>query len=926
MGQNLSVCCEEFFQKKNNTIPIPKEKLVQRKIYTLKECINDYHTEYEYNINDTVKNLKDLRINKSINICRKVGLPSEEYLILKELGEGSFGKVLKVVHKITNNIRAIKVIKKLNLEKDYNKSKLYDEIKILKETDHPNIIKIFEFFEDEENYYIVSEYCPEGDLADLLGKLNVFNEKFLKILLFQILSAVHYLHSKRIIHGDLKLENILIENLSLKNYLTNRSLSLNLEKNNNDSFTEKINLEETNRELEYSNSQTKEEINSLMNGLENQGSKFGTSISFKENNFNNSSHRDQAKSKFYQSENLDNFNKKLTTSNLNNIGQSFINDSIKLEEISSSARIENKIFGEIDLNGNENKLGRKSPGINLIHRKIQFFNFHKNQKAVKFYYNTNNYKETKNENHNNNFSDYATENLNINTNRDDFTKKYVYENQKNNGLFEIIPEKIEKYEGDILIEENLIDDNLLKMENILEKNYLNKSNKKPEKYDKINIPNLNLYNINNYQATNKNTELVLDKDKYSTSNSQKNNSIKIEENNTNSKIFNNFSDIKINNDKEIKEIEKDLSESRTDTDNGFSNRESLQNNFNKKINNNMTMTISNIDIYDTYREEINEEYILKNLLNYEIKLIDFGCSKIFRKGGKKFDDIIGTLFYIAPEVIRNNYNEKCDLWSIGVIMYFLLVGFPPFFSMSDTEVFAQILTADYSFDFPEFNGISDLAKDLITKLLEINPNKRLSARQALEHEFFEEISSNRLNDCNLDYSILNNLKKNKKEYKFQRAVLSYLAYNFASKDEIINLRKIFKSIDLNCDGKISKEELLYAFSKNNLEINENELNMIIDVIDMDKSGFIEYEEFITSMINKKKLLTETNLKSAFDLFDQDKSQKISMDEIKNILFGDRENISEDFTLELLNDINLGHDEEIDFEEFKNIIFQIVKDE
>ena len=86
----------------------------------------------------------------------------------------------------------------MNLEKTFNKSKLYDEIKILKDVDHPNIIKIFEFFEDEENYYLVSEYCPEGFLADVMGKLNVFNERIVKILMFQILSAVCYLNSNRI--------------------------------------------------------------------------------------------------------------------------------------------------------------------------------------------------------------------------------------------------------------------------------------------------------------------------------------------------------------------------------------------------------------------------------------------------------------------------------------------------------------------------------------------------------------------------------------------------------------------------------------------------------------------------------------------------------------------------------------------------------
>jgi calcium-dependent protein kinase len=998
MGQNLSkyFCCNEYFNK-NNKIKLLNTRKVQRNVFKIedKNTNNNYNNsdfpiEYMFDINESVTNLKDLKINKSIIISRKKGLPSEEYLILKELGEGSFGKVFKVANKITNNIRAIKVIKKFNLEKNYNKSKLYDEIKILKDVDHPNIIKIFEFFEDDENYYIVSEYCPEGDLAEMLGKLNTFNEKIVKFLMFQILSAVFYLHSNRIFHGDLKLENILLENLSIRSYLSNLTntinnyQSYNENKNYNDNYNNNIN---ENKGLNY------EKYNSDKLNIPHSHAKFYESTN-KDliNNFND-------------------FKIKKTISSISNINkneETIITYPLNLENDNFKYDYENN---NNDNNDNYNKKKQnekinnkeKSSIINLNKRKIQFFNFNKSNQLAKFYYKTNNYNEKIYENYNENnndyfnnnfyqnkenkFSEYATENLNIdknihndnnNDNYTNYNNKKIYEkklkekisfynnyndainddfNTQKDNLIDIIGEKIEKSENKAEDEKNLtneditiIEDRNFKSENENlyyedndNENLMGSKNKNNlnTKYNKIKIPNLNLHDFNNYQTTNKNFELNLNIDNYNGNfnsneialNSKK---INIEEylnknnNYDNNKIKGKFS-------KELNEINiSDDSRTIESSNNHISLRNFIEktNDFNKIVNNNIDYNINitninDLDIYKTYREEVTEENCMKNLMNYEIKIIDFGCSKIFKKGGKNFNEIIGTALYIAPEVIQNNYNEKCDLWSIGVIMYFLLVGFPPFFSMSDSEIFSQILNCDYSFEYPEFNGISSEAKDLISKLLTVNPNERLSASQALEHEFFTEISSNRINhQSNLDYSILNNLKKNKKEFKFQRAVVSYLAYNFASKDEIINLRKIFKSIDLNCDGKISKEELLYAFSELNLDIDENELNEIIEVIDMDKSGFIEYEEFITSLINKRKLLTEQNLKCAFDLFDLDKNKKISMDEIKNILIGNhiKKNISEDFTIDLKKDFNLGHDQEINFEEFKNIIFQILKDE
>ena len=104
-----------------------------------------------------------------------------------------------------------------------------------------------------------------------------------------------------------------------------------------------------------------------------------------------------------------------------------------------------------------------------------------------------------------------------------------------------------------------------------------------------------------------------------------------------------------------------------------------------------------------------------NIYNYGIKLIDFGCSKMFTRTKKSFSDIIGTLVYCSPEVLANYYNESCDIWSCGVLMYCLLSGYFPFRGEDEDEVTSKILSGKYEFDIEIFNNVSDEAKDLISK-------------------------------------------------------------------------------------------------------------------------------------------------------------------------------------------------------------------
>lgn len=129
---------------------------------------------------------------------------------METLGKGSFGEVKKIQLKTTGEFRAMKIIMKQEVSKEYIQS-LLNEIDILKQLDHPNIVRIYEFYQDKVNFYLVTEYIEGGELFDRITKVKCFTELDAARIMKQLLSAVVYCHNKKIVHRDLKPENLLLE-------------------------------------------------------------------------------------------------------------------------------------------------------------------------------------------------------------------------------------------------------------------------------------------------------------------------------------------------------------------------------------------------------------------------------------------------------------------------------------------------------------------------------------------------------------------------------------------------------------------------------------------------------------------------------------------------------------------------------------------
>ena len=302
--------------------------------------------------------------------------------------------------------------------------------------------------------------------------------------------------------------------------------------------------------------------------------------------------------------------------------------------------------------------------------------------------------------------------------------------------------------------------------------------------------------------------------------------------------------------------------------------------------------------------------------NYHIKLIDFGTAKEF-KPGKKMCKFIGTSYYIAPEVLKERYDEKCDVWSCGIILYILLCGYPPFNGNTNVEIFQAIQNQNPIFTGEEWEDITSEAKDLIKLMLKKNPNERWSAEQCLKHKWFKmlEDNENKKDKSNfklIQMNAINHMTQFVSENRFKQAVLQFISTQFNLQKEEGDLREIFKSMDISGTGQISKKEfcdkLIELYGEND---GKNIASNIFNNLDMDGSGKISYNEFLSAMISSKKVVTEERLEKAFNIMDKDGSGKLSVDEIKNIFGG-----SEEQWKKVINEVDLNKDGEVDFAEFK----------
>ena len=311
-----------------------------------------------------------------------------------------------------------------------------------------------------------------------------------------------------------------------------------------------------------------------------------------------------------------------------------------------------------------------------------------------------------------------------------------------------------------------------------------------------------------------------------------------------------------------------------------------------------------------------------------VKVCDFGTSKMVEKGSV-IKKIVGSSYYIAPEVLQKKYNEKCDLWSCGVIMYILLSARPPFEGDDDKEIIERVKTGKYDLTSSPWDSVSNEAKDLISKLLVMDIDKRIDAKTALEHPWFIKNKSkemfNEIKDQSMIEKYVENLKNYNPDSVIQEAALAYLVHNYPNLDDIGNACKLFNQINKSGNGKITKEELLKLLeNKLHKSTLKEDVEIIFKNIDGDNNGYIQYEEFVRAAIDKSVFLAENILKYAFRYFDKDGSGEISYNEIEEVFKSSvvKGNVH-DSLKKIISEVDINGDGKISFEEFAHAMRKLL---
>ncbi|CAL5385501.1 unnamed protein product [Camellia sinensis] len=304
-----------------------------------------------------------------------------------------------------------------------------------------------------------------------------------------------------------------------------------------------------------------------------------------------------------------------------------------------------------------------------------------------------------------------------------------------------------------------------------------------------------------------------------------------------------------------------------------------------------------------------------------LKATDFGLS-IFYKPGQYHSDVVGSPYYVAPEVLHKFYGPEIDVWSAGIILYILLSGVPPFWAETDAGIFKQILKGKLDFKSDPWPQISDSAKDLIQKMLCRDPRTRITAHEVLLFFMTSDlvtppghpwIVDDRLApDKPLDSAVLSRLKQFSAMNKLKKmalhvyemignwnlmlivlnmrllsdpsvpsmSVIKSVIAQKLSEEEIGGLKQLFKMIDTDNSGTITFEELKAGLKRVGSELMESEIMSLMNAADINNSGTIDYGEFLAATLHLNKMETEENLLIAFSFFDKDGSGYITIDELQ----------------------------------------------
>jgi len=272
--------------------------------------------------------------------------------------------------------------------------------------------------------------------------------------------------------------------------------------------------------------------------------------------------------------------------------------------------------------------------------------------------------------------------------------------------------------------------------------------------------------------------------------------------------------------------------------------------------------------------------------------------------------IVGTPFYVAPEVLRGEYDKSCDIWSLGIILYIFLSGYPPFDGDNNLEIFKNVMQQEISFKGEHWENISAEACDLISKMLEKDPKKRISASQCEDHPWFrmQKFSAPQ----QLDHNLVKKLRDFRAPKMIQQQTLMFMVNNLNNPDlDFKAMRQAFRTIDTQNSGIITLEQLRKEFVHHNYItcIDFAQIENLFNKLDFNKQGRINYSEFMAGLVDKQVVLKKANLQFAFDNFDIDGKGYITKSDLIEVFRRQGQVLSDDQLAQIIKQVKEQDDEE-----------------
>lgn len=313
----------------------------------------------------------------------------------------------------------------------------------------------------------------------------------------------------------------------------------------------------------------------------------------------------------------------------------------------------------------------------------------------------------------------------------------------------------------------------------------------------------------------------------------------------------------------------------------------------------------------THRDLKCENFLYEDKKDDHLRLIDFGFSNMVKPGMKStMTDVCGTLDFMAPEVLRGNYTQKCDMWSLGVIVFMMLSGKAPFGGprVSDEETINNIKSCTYNISKSPWTKISDPAKDFVKSLLNVKWDERLSAADALKSEWIAKRGT--LKAKELDIATVQDMQKFSQAADCRKVCMQAMAWSLTAADRK-KMRQKFLDIDVDRNGTVSMAELKQAMEE--LGTSFDGIEDVFKSMDANGDDSVSYNEFLTAMAHTRVHMHADLIRDTFRRFDVDESGYITVDELSDLMgsFSEDKNVLSEFFVE----VDTSGDGQISYDEF-----------